>query len=280
MDEETKADEAPEESPDASEDKSASQDSEQETDEVAPESPEVDVKKLTDDFKSLKGKVSKLEKEREELTSAAAAWQALNEAATKDPKFALEANRKLYEQGLIPKEEFERFEKGVSEKDSPDEKKAKPSDDAPETNPALEWAMRKREEEQSQERTFFIKFEEDHPEIADGTDEEVALNRAEIGAAARRFMLKGVSKAEAYDMAYSKWAGKAEEDAELRGIAKARSARATIAPAAGESSKSGSDTELTPEQLEAAKRMDLSPEDYADGLDKDSTDLDEVLGIK
>lgn len=57
--------------------------------------------KLENDFKSVTGKVSSLQKEKNRLEQAGAIYEALNNAAMKDPEFKKLANRKLAEAGLV-----------------------------------------------------------------------------------------------------------------------------------------------------------------------------------
>jgi len=133
--------------------------------------PEVDnAAKLTNDLNALKVKMSKLEKERNEYATFASAFEALNDAAAKDPKFALEANRKLLEAGKISQEKFDELSETLSDK-----KETKKTDEAPVktepalklADPALEWARRKSLEERQTEESFIEQFETAHPDISE-----------------------------------------------------------------------------------------------------------------
>lgn len=222
-------------------------------------------------FERLSKKMSDLESERNEYAAAAAQWAALNEEAVKDPRFALEANRKLLSAGVITKEQFDELEGRLTSKTEKSETK-EPVPQIPTVgiaDPVIEWARNKQLEEERNNREFFRRFAEAHPDVDDTTPELATLNRQEIIASARRLMASGKSKDDAFELAYKKWAGKMEEEAELQGIARARAANPAIGSASGGMATSAQSTPLTDEELEIARRFGISPEEYAKGKDPD-----------
>ncbi len=249
--------------------KDAPSDSETHANDIAGQPPKSTVDDMEKRFDRLAKKMSDLEKERNEYAVAAAQWSALNNEAVKDPKFALEANRKLLDAEVITQQQFDELEAKLSEKPvKPGTKE--PAAPLPEiVDPAIEWARKKQQEEELSNRAFFAKFAEEHPDVDETTPEMATLNRQEIISSARRLMAVGKSKQDAFELAYNKWAGKTEQDAELQGIAKARAANPALGYAAGGTAVSSQSTSLTEEELDAAKRTGLTPEEYAAARDPD-----------
>jgi len=225
-------------------------------------------------YERLRKKVSGIEKEKSKLESAARVLAVLNDAAAKDPKFAKDANEKLYNAGLITKEQFDQLsstiEDNKSGRNEPNKVTDKTTDGSDRLSelPELNWVREKQMEETRKQEEFFAKFEEGKEDISDGSEDDARQRRIAIGNVATVNMSKGMSQEDAYELAYKQilHPEKIAEDGELQGLIKARSASPSIAPASGGSSTSTSVT-LTDEQLDAARRMKMSPEEYAEAQD-------------
>lgn len=248
-----------------SEDTHASQPEESESKEA--EKPAEDYQEK---YERLRKKVSKLEKDAGkvgEFETAQRVYDALNRAATKDPKFALEANKALLDEGVITKDEFDSLKAKIDTPESDAEAEEIP--EALLSHPAIKWAQEKAQSEQRQELQFFEKFEESHEDISEGEENVVAARRQTIGAVAKLNMDQGMSKEDAFSRAYLQvmHPEKLKEEGEIEGLARAQSAGTSIPAPAGQSAKPTGSVTLSDDELEAAKRLGMSPEDYAAAKD-------------
>lgn len=208
--------------------------------------------------KRMSGKISQLERERNELAQARALVEALDKAAASDPEFMRLANKKLVEQGLL------------------DESALQGLDTAPQTtygaqpDPAIQWAQAKMQEEQKKKEQFFVDFEERHPDLKEGEPQIIRANRSAIGAAAAKKMAQDkVSAEEAYEFAYKLIMNPTSliEEGKLQGMAQAQGAIPTEGAASGGVAKSSGKVELTPEQREAARLFGITEEEFANNLE-------------
>ena len=223
-------------------------------------------------YERLRSKVSKLEKDAGkvgEFETAKRVYDALNRAAVKDPKFALEANQALLDEGVITKEEFDSLKAKMK---SPDDKSDAPAEDIPEallSHPAIKWAQEKAQSEQRQEMQFLEKFEEEHDDISEGSDDVVSARRKTIGAVARLNLDQGMSREDAFSRAYLQvmHPEKLKEEGEIEGLAKAQATGASVTAPAGKSAKPTGAPTLSEEELDAARRLGMSPDEYASAKD-------------
>lgn len=208
--------------------------------------------------KSMSGKISKLEKERNELAQQAKMLQALNVAAANDPEFMRIANRKLVEQGLLDESALAEIESTTPQ----------PQADGGSLNPAVLWAQQKMQAEREEREKFFKDFEDRHPDLTDGDAELIKANRIAVGAAAAKKMREGLSQSDAYEFAYKLIMNPNQliEDGKLQGLAQAQGASPVEGAASGAIANSSGTVELTPEQKEIAKRFGISEEKYAQQL--------------
>ena len=210
--------------------------------------------------KRMSGKISQLERERNELAQARALVEALDKAAASDPEFMKLANKKLVEQGLL------------------DESALQGLDTAPQAtygaqtqDPAVQWAQAKMQEEQKKKEQFFVDFEERHPDLKEGEPTIIRANRSAIGAAAAKKMAQDkVSAEEAYEFAYKLIMNPTSliEEGKLEGMAQAQGAIPTEGAASGGVAKSSGKVELTPEQREAARLFGITEEEFANNLEE------------
>lgn len=221
--------------------------------------PEASVSKEENDFNSLKGKVSSLEKERNELRKKAELFDALDKIAAKDPEFMKAANRKLVEEGVLDPSVLEKIE----------QQKVAGTGVTPDISqhPAVQWAMQKRNEEFEQRKKFFEEFQSERPDLSEGDTETVSAKMNAISAAARLNMNRGMIEKDAYNQAYLQilHPEKIKEEAELSGMAKAQSATPSIGGASGGKADSSVGPNLTEEEKVIARRMGLTYEQYAEG---------------
>jgi len=238
--------------------------------ESAPESEPKDSADYKEKFERLRKKVGKLEKDAGkagEFETAQRVYEALNKAAQKDPKFALEANKALMEEGVITQEEFDSLKSRMKSPESD-----APAEDIPEallSHPAIRWAQEKAQSEKRQESQFFDKFEEEHEDISDGSDTVVSSRRQTIGAVAKLNIDQGMTREDAFNRAYLQvmHPEKLKEEGEIEGLAKAQSTGSSIAAPTGQSAKPTGGVTLSQDELDAAKRLGMSPEDYAAAKD-------------
>lgn len=238
----------------------------------APSTSEVDAKKETsgteqpdsavspweNEKKSMSGKISKLEKERNELAQQAKMLEALNIAAQNDPEFMRIANKKLVEQGLLDESALAEIESIAPQ----------PQADGASLNPAVLWAQQKMQAEREEREKFFKDFEDRHPDLVEGDLESVKANRIAVGAAAAKKMREGLSQPEAYEFAYKLIMDPNQliEDGKLQGLAQAQGASPVEGAASGAIANPSGTVELTPEQKETARRFGISEEKYAQQL--------------
>lgn len=209
--------------------------------------------------KRMSGKISQLERERNEFAQAKALVEALDKAAANDPEFMKLANKKLVEQGLLDESALQ----GI---DTPQATYGEQIQD-----PAIQWAQAKMQEEQKKKEQFFVDFEERHPDLREGTPELIRANRSAIGAAAAKKMAQDkVSPQEAYEFAYKLIMNPTSliEEGKLEGMAQAQGAIPTEGAASGGVAKSSGKVELTPEQREAARLFGISEEEFANNLEE------------
>lgn len=207
--------------------------------------------------KRMSGKMSKLEKENNELAQARALVEALDKAAASDPEFMKLANKKLVEQGLLD-------ESVLQGMDTPQATYGEQTQD-----PAIQWAQAKMQEEQKKKEQFFVDFEERHPDLKEGTNEIIRANRSAIGAAAAKKMAQDkVSAEDAYEFAYKLIMNPTSliEEGKLEGMAQAQGAIPTEGAASGGVAKSSGKVELTPQQREAARLFGITEEEFANNL--------------
>jgi hypothetical protein len=206
--------------------------------------------------KSMSGKISQLERERNEFAQAQKILQALNSAAEVDPEFMRLANKKLVEQGLLD-------ESALQEIGEP--QPSKPRVDGYSEDPALQWAKKKMQEEVSKREEFFVNFEKDRPDLLDDRPEVLRANRSAVGAAAARLIANGSSMEEAYDRAYKQifHPEKLIEEGKLEGLAQAQGAIPAEGVASGGVASSRGAVELTPQEREMARLFGISEEVYA-----------------
>ena len=218
---------------------------------------EAPVSKEENDKKAESGKMSKLEKENNELRQVKQMFDALNTAATNDPEFMKVANKKLVEQGVLDESILEQLDT-----------KPQPSADGVVDNPAVKWAEAKMREEQGKKEEFFVKFEEKHPELSEGEPKIIRANRSAIGAVAAKRMTEGHSMEESYDLAYKAVMNPNQlvEEGKLQGMAQAQGASPVEGAASGGVAKSSGIKALTPEQRSAAQAFGIKEEDYAKNL--------------
>jgi len=212
------------------------------------------------DKKAMSGKISSLEKERNEYQQKARLLEALDSAAANDPEFMRIANKKLVEQGLLDESVLQEFEQTVPQKT-----------DGTTQNPAILWAQQQMQNEKNKREEFFKSFEERHSDLTEGSPEIVRANRNAIGAAAARIMAKdNVSEGDAYEHAYKLIMNPNQliEDGKLQGIAQAQSGLPSEGAASGGVAKSSGGVILTPEQKDVAKRFGMTEEKYAQSLEE------------
>lgn len=221
--------------------------------------PEAPVAKEDNDFNSLKGKVSSLEKERNELRKKAELFDALDKIAAKDPEFMKSANERLVKEGYLDPSVMEKInQQGVT-----------PQGTTPDISqhPAIQWAQQKQKEEFEQRRKFFADFQSDKPDLEEGDTESVSAKMNAISAAARLNINKGLSEKDAYNQAYLQilHPEKIKEMAELSGMAKAQSVTPSIGGASGTKATGSGTLNLSEEEKAIAASMGLSEEAYAEG---------------
>lgn len=225
---------------------------------------ETPVLKEDNDTKAERAKYAKLEKENNEFRERVKLLEALDSAAANDPEFMKLANKKLVEQGVLDPSVLEQLEQATTQTQRSDVVKTITSD------PALEWAKQKMQEEQNKRVEFFKKFEEERPDLATGDAEITRANRQAISAAAVIRMKSGESMEKAYDYAYKQilHPEKLIEEGELRGMAQAQSAIPAVGAASGGASKSSGKVELTPEQKEMARLFGVAEEKYSQNTEE------------
>lgn len=207
--------------------------------------------------KRMSGKISQLERERNELAQAKRMLEALDSAAANDPEFMRLANKKLVEQGLLD-------ESALQGLDTPPQ-----TTDGAQPDPAIRWAQAKMQEEQKKKEQFFVDFEERHPDLKEGSNEIIRANRSAIGAAAAKKMAQDkVSPQEAYEFAYKLIMDPTSfrEEGKLEGLAQAQGSIPTEGAASGGVAKSSGKVELTSEQREAARLFGITEEEFANNL--------------
>lgn len=210
--------------------------------------------------KSLTGRISKQDKELNEYRQAKKMLDALNTAAANDPDFMRVANKKLVEQGVLDESVLKQLEETASQS---------PKTAGVVTNPAIQWAQAKMQEEQKKKEEFFVNFEEKHSDLSEGNEKVVRANRSAIGAAAAKRMAEAnVPMEDAYDFAYKQIMHPEQlvEEGELKGIARAQSATPVEGAASGGVAKSLGSRELTPAEKDTARAFGLSEEEYAKNL--------------
>lgn len=217
------------------------------------------VSKEENDKRSEQGKMSKLEKERNELAQRVKLLEALDAAAAEDPEFMKLANKKLFEKGLLDEATYKQLE-GADSQVVPDEV-AK--------HPAVLWAEQQRQKEVASKEKFFEDFESRHPDLTEGTPEIIRANRTAIGAVAAKRIAEGVSQAEAFEFAYKSVMNPTllVEEGKLQGLAQAQTTSSTEGAASGGVAKSSGGVELTPEQKDMARRFGVTEEEYAKSLE-------------
>lgn len=221
-------------------------------------------KKLENDFNSVKGKTSSLEKKARELEQAARLVEALNNAAISDPDFKKMANKKLVEQGLLPASYLDELEQSSPTKPDRADVQQAPVQQAPlQADPALTWARQKQREELENEIKFFEDFESSKPDIAEGETNVVKARRGAISAAANVNLSKGMSKKEAYELAYIQilHPEKLKEEGEVEGLVRARTAP-VMTGGLGQAAKTQQTTRLTNEERKVAQAFGMSDEEY------------------
>jgi len=221
------------------------------------QSVEAPVSKEENDKRSESGKMSKLEKEVNELRSVKQMFDALNTAATNDPEFMKVANKKLVEQGVLDESVLEQL-------NIP----SQPNADGEVVNPAVKWAEAKMREEQEKKEEFFVNFEEKHSELSEGEPKIIRANRSAIGAVAAKRMAEGHSMDEAYELAFKAVMNPNQlvEEGKLQGMAQAQGALPVEGAASGGVAKSSGTKALTSEQKDAARAFGITEEDYAKSL--------------
>lgn len=211
-------------------------------------------------YKSVAGKMSKFEKENNELTQKVKLLEALDAAAANDPEFMKMANKKLVEQGLLDESVLQQLDITPQ-----------PKADGIYQDPAIKWAQAKMQEEQKKREQFFVDFEERHPELKEGDPQVIRANRSAIGAAAAKRMAEAkVSQEEAFEFAYKLIMNPSQliEEGKLEGLAQAQGASPVEGAASGGAAKSAGRVELTPEQREAARLFGISEEEFANNLEE------------
>jgi hypothetical protein len=211
-------------------------------------------------YKSVAGKMSKFEKENNELAQAKKTLEALDRAAANDPEFMKMANKKLVEQGLLDESVLQQLDITPQ-----------PKADGIYQDPAIKWAQAKMQEEQKKMEQFFVDFEERHPELKEGDPWVIRANRSAIGAAAAKRMAEAkVSQEEAFEFAYKLIMNPSQliEEGKLEGLAQAQGASPVEGAASGGAAKSSGIVELTPEQRQAAKLFGISEEEFAKNLEE------------
>ena len=282
MDEETKVTaqeapevpktETPEETKDAEQAKtdtpSSSEMDVEKTETGEEEGDEATSSKTDNDMKAESTKMSKLEKENNELRQAKQYLDALDSAAANDPDFMKMANKKLVEQGVLPESVLEQMEQPQSGAETGVEPIA--STDGLNSNPVIQWAQNKKREEEEKLTKFFNNFEDQRQDLVDEDPKVTKANRGAITAAAQRLIAKGTPMEEAYGTAYNQifHPEKLVEKGELQGMAKAQAATPTEQSASGGSANSSGTVTLTPEQKEAARLFGVSEEAYAKRLEE------------
>jgi len=221
-------------------------------------------------FESVKGKVSALEKEKNEYESAARMLRALDEAARNDPEFGRKANEKLVEQGIADPSVLEQFEKK--------DEKEKTATDAPDLHPAVQWAQQKQREEEESNMKFLQDFESDKPDISEGTPSEVLKRRSAIKAIADLNIGRGMNKKDAFERAYLQLLhdDKLKEEGELEGIVKSQSTSPAIGSASGQSPKASKNVTLDETEGKVASAFGLSPEEYRDWSNNSDAKFDSL----
>ena len=212
--------------------------------------------KLENDFKSVTGKVSSLQKEKNKLDQVAVIYEALNRAAISDPEFKKLANKKLAEAGLIDSSELEDTQTSTI----PTNKVA-----TQKVDPAIEWARQKKQAEEDAQIRYFQKFEENKPEITSEGDELAILNRQVIGAGAKVFMKRGMSFEDAYNKAYLQWF-KAKQDADVDALLKEKSTPNIGGGLGGSTSKPA--TNLSEAEKRIARQFKMTDAEYAERRQK------------
>jgi hypothetical protein len=210
--------------------------------------------------KRLSNKMSKIEKENNEYQARMKLLEALDSAAAEDPEFMKQANKKLFEKGLLDEATYKQLEGTAPQTSS----------NGTVSSPAVEWARQKMQEEVASKEKFFQDFEERHSDLTEGEPEDIKTSRIAIGAVAARLMRKGLSQEDAYESAYKSVMDTNQliEDGKLQGIAQAQSASPVEGAASGGVAKSQGKVELTPAQREMAKRFGVTEEAYAKSLEE------------
>lgn len=221
-------------------------------------------------IKSMSGKIQSLEKERNTLNTRNKTLEdqmrileVIDRKASQDPEFKKMANKALLDEEMISQEEYDTLIQTGQE--ASNVQAPQPTFDKG-TQEALDYAKRKKQEEDTAEAEFFNKFEEDKAELTDGTDEELRIRRQAIGvAAAANIRLRGMDKGKAYDLAYKQIIRPEllKEEGELNAMAQAQNTDVSVGGGAGGSATSTSASNLTTEEVNIAQAMGMTPEEYA-----------------
>lgn len=212
--------------------------------------------KLENEYKSVTGKMSSLQKEANALKQVGLLYEALNKAAFEDPEFKKLANKKLVDQGILPASVLE---EEVQTSTVPTNKVA-PID--PEVKSAVEWTNMKKSQEIEAQAKFITEFESDKPELNTGNTRKDSLAKNIIGAGAAIYMEDGLDPKEAFNKSYRQWF-KAKQDADVDALLKQKSAPSIGGGLGGTSTKPS--LHLTEKEKRIAKSFGLSDEEYAAG---------------
>lgn len=225
---------------------------------------------VDNNIKSMSGKIQSLEKERNSLQEKTQTLEeqmrileAIDRRAAADPEFRASANRALLEEGVISQEQYNQI---VGTQAQQGQQSNQPVLDK-NTLDVIEYAKRKKLEDEKAEEAFFEKFENDKPEFSEGTEEDVRGYRQAIGMAAATNMRRfgNMSREEAFNLAYKQILRPdlLKEEGEVEALAQAQTTNVSIGSGAGGSATASPAAKLTQDEVDIAEAMGMTPEEYA-----------------
>jgi len=220
------------------------------------------------EIKSMGGKIQALQRELDESKKASKVLEALNNAALSDEEFKNLANRKLAEAGLIPSD-------SVSDQGSDVAPTGAALSSADQE--ALEYSRRMKAQAEQNDREFFDKFEQERPDLMEGSADEITMKRKAITAAAAILVRSGKPREEAYADAYLQvlHPEKLVERGQVKGLARSQSTSVSVGESAGQAAPRSNTVRLDASQQRTAKAFGMSNEEYADWLQNGDSKFDE-----
>lgn len=244
------------------------------TDEMTPEQ-----------IRALRGKVSALEKRANESSQKAQALDSLAQIIETSPELKKSYFATMVKLGRIQREDVPT---GVLDDDEETRPEAKAETQSPTALPPhyaalMEELSREKARKLSEENAFVEKFEEERPDILDGTPEQVAIKKQAIGAHAALLMTndKSLSKQDALVKAYNYvlHPERQKEEGELEGLAQAQQTRSVVGASAGYSPKTTPGGAVSEEQSIANRLFGIKDDSITEDL-RSAESLDDYKKIR